>query len=90
MTFSAFEQVRLNDFVDFDDNLYVTENPIVNKGLSGDSVAWAFTVLHDKTGNWHPLTWLSHMVDCQLYGLNATGHHITSLLLHIVNALLLF
>jgi len=88
VTFVAFEQVRNNDFVNLDDKLYVTENPNVNKGLSGGSVVWAFTSGH--AANWHPLTWLSHMLDCQLYGLNAAGHHITSLLLHILNALLLF
>ena len=88
VTFVAYEQVRLNDFVIYDDEPYVTDNPNVNRGLSGKSIAWAFTSGH--AGNWHPLTWLSHMADCQVYGLEPTGHHITNLLLHILNTLLLF
>jgi tetratricopeptide (TPR) repeat protein len=90
VTIIAFEQVREHEFINFDDVVYVTENSNVNKGLSGESFIWAFTTLRTKTGNWHPLTWLSHMVDCQLYGLKPYGHHMTNLLLHTLNALLLF
>jgi len=86
--FMGFEQVRQNDFVDYDDHIYVTENQYVQKGLSLESVIWAFTATQE--GNWHPLTWLSHMLDCQLFGLDPGWHHITSLLFHIANTLLLF
>jgi tetratricopeptide (TPR) repeat protein len=71
-----------------DDNFYVTDNPAVLSGLNRASAAWAFNTTY--YGNWHPLTWLSHMLDVQLYGLNAHGHHITTLVLHIINAALLF
>ena len=90
MTFAAFEGVRHNDFINFDDNKYVTENHNVQKGISFDSLAWAFTSLHGGTSYWHPITWISHMLDCQLYELKPAGHHITSLLLHVLNTLLLF
>ena len=88
ITYIAFEQLRLNNFIDFDDVDYLTKNTNVQKGLTADSVLWAF-----KSGyqaNWHPLTWLSHMADCQLYELNPTGHHLTNLALHILSTLLLF
>ena len=76
------------DFVYYDDNLYVTENPHVKAGLTLESFIWAFTTGH--ASNWHPLTWLSHMLDCELYGLNPMGHHWTNLQIHIVNTVLLF
>jgi len=88
ITFFAFEQVRNNEFVDYDDNEYITRNPDVQAGLTQESLAWAFNIGY--SGNWHPLTWMSHMLDCQLYGLNPGAHHMTSLLLHIANTLLLF
>jgi tetratricopeptide (TPR) repeat protein len=75
-------------FVNFDDDDYITNNPHVRAGLTWTGVVWAF-----KTGaaaNWHPLTWLSHMLDCQLYGLYPGGHHATNLIFHIANTLLLF
>jgi Flp pilus assembly protein TadD len=75
-------------FVNFDDDKYVTENPHVLAGLTRDSIAWAFS--STDLANWHPLTWLSHMADCQLYGLNPRGHHLTSVFLHAANAMLLF
>jgi tetratricopeptide (TPR) repeat protein len=75
-------------FIHLDDDVYVTANPQVKSGLTLAGVAWAFTSTH--AANWHPLTWLSHMLDCQLYGLNPAGHHLTSVLLHIAAALLLF
>ena len=87
-TFAAYEQVLRSDFVNFDDDRYITANPQVQAGVTRGSVSWAFST--DYNSNWHPLTWLSHMLDCQLYGLNSTGHHMTALLLHIVNTLLLF
>ncbi|MDD5063916.1 MAG: tetratricopeptide repeat protein [Phycisphaerae bacterium] len=87
-TLIAYEQVRLNGFVNYDDDLYVTENPNVNKGISGNSIIWAFTTGY--CNNWHPLTWLSHMLDCQVFGLKPAGHHIVNLFFHIANTLLLF
>ncbi len=76
------------DFVNFDDDLYVTGNDHVREGLTADSVRWAFTTTHNA--NWFPLTWLSHMLDVQLFGLDARWHHLTNLLLHVANTLLLF
>ncbi|UCF42822.1 MAG: tetratricopeptide repeat protein [Planctomycetota bacterium] len=87
-TFVAFEQLRNNEFIDYDDDHYVTKNQHVIGGITRDSVSWAFTTTH--AANWHPLTWLSHMLDCELFGLHAGWHHLTSLFFHIANALLLF
>ncbi|MBW2645341.1 MAG: hypothetical protein JRE23_04000 [Deltaproteobacteria bacterium] len=87
-TISVFWQVSNHDFVNYDDHKYVTENRNVQTGLTREGVKWAFTTTHAST--WHPLTWLSHMLDCQIYGLNAGGHHLTNLLFHIANTLLLF
>ncbi|MHC4395996.1 MAG: tetratricopeptide repeat protein [Planctomycetota bacterium] len=87
-TFAAYWQVHSYDFVDYDDRLYVSENTNVTAGLTRQGIAWAFTTGY--FGNWHPLTWLSHMLDCELFGLNAGRHHLTNLLLHIANTLLLF
>ncbi len=75
-------------FVNYDDDGYVTENPHTQEGLSGETVAWAFTS-YDQA-NWHPLTWLSHALDCQLFQLDPAGHHGTNIALHAVNAVLLF
>ena len=87
-TFVAFEQIRHNHFVNYDDNFYVTENPHVKAGITHESVVWAFTASH--ASNWHPLTWLSHMLDYELFGLNPHWHHLTNLFFHIANTLLLF
>jgi tetratricopeptide (TPR) repeat protein len=73
-------------FVEYDDQQYVTENPRVQAGLTWAGFVWAFGF---HAGNWHPLAWLSHMLDCQLYGASAGGHHLTSVLLHIASTLLL-
>ncbi len=86
--FVAYEPIRHNGFVNYDDNAYITKNPNVSCGLTLKSAIWAFTKSH--SGNWHPLTWFSHILDCQLFGLNPPGHHLISLLFHVVNALLLF
>ncbi|HAO80007.1 MAG TPA: hypothetical protein DCQ92_13755, partial [Verrucomicrobia subdivision 3 bacterium] len=75
-------------FVNYDDTDYVTENPFVKNGLNGTDIKWAFTAFH--AGNWHPLTWISHMADCQFFGLNAGAHHFVSVLFHAMNAALLF
>ncbi len=87
-TLAAYEPIRHNNFVHYDDNLYITENPNVTGGITPGSVIWAFTKSH--ASNWHPLTWLSHMLDCEIYGLKPVGHHITNVLIHTVNGLLLF
>ncbi len=75
-------------FISFDDDDYLTANPVVRQGLTWDGVVWAFSA--PRVYNWHPLTWLSHMLDVQLFGLNAGAHHLMGLLLHIANSLLLF
>jgi tetratricopeptide (TPR) repeat protein len=87
-TIAAYEPVRFNDFVNYDDDIYVTENPHVKNGLTGRAILWAFTTSH--ANNWHPLTWLSHILDCQLFGLKPLGHHLTSLFFHVLNTVLLF
>ena len=84
----VYGKSRSFDFVGFDDELYVTQNQIVQKGISLNGIKWAFTTFH--SANWHPLTWLSHMLDCELYGLNSAGHHWTNVEFHIANTLLLF
>ena len=84
----AYWQVRSYAFVGYDDELYVTENLNVQKGFTVKGLKWAFTTFH--SANWHPITWLSHMLDCELYGLNPIGHHWTNVQLHIANTLLLF
>ncbi len=84
----VFGQTVGYDFVNFDDGLYVYENPQISGGLSAQGIGWVFT--HTHGANWHPLTGLSHMVDCQFYGLHAGGHHSTNVLLHAATAILLF
>ncbi len=88
VTFAVYWQVRNFRFVNYDDTQYVTENQYVRAGLNLDNIIWAFSSNH--AANWHPLTWLSHMLDMQLYGLNSGAHHQTNLIFHIANALLLF
>ena len=88
ITWLVFGQTLRHDFVDFDDHIYVYQNPVINKGLSVAGVIGAFT--HPHAGNWHPLTTISHMLDCQLFGLKAGGHHFTNVLLHTIAVLLLF
>src|SRR3989440_4089801 len=88
ITWLIFGQTLAHQFVTYDDPQYVYANPNVSAGLSLTGISWAFT--HTTAGNWHPLTTISHMLDCQLYGLNATGHHFTNLLLHTMTVILLF
>lgn len=88
LTTVAFWHLPENDFINYDDNLYVTENLQVQGGLSRAGLLWAMTAT--AAGNWHPLTWLSHMLDWQLFGAKAGGHHLTSFILHVFNTLLLF
>jgi protein O-mannosyl-transferase len=86
--FLIYGQTLRHEFVAFDDSDYVFGNPHVSKGLSIEGILWAFS--HSYSANWHPLTWISHMLDCQVYGLNAGGHHLTNVLLHAATAILLF
>jgi protein O-mannosyl-transferase len=88
ITWLVFGQTLGHDFVNFDDHVYVYDNPLVTRGISVDGIVAAF--VHSHARNWHPLTTISHMLDCQLYGLKAGGHHFTNVLLHTVAVLLLF
>jgi tetratricopeptide (TPR) repeat protein len=88
VTWAVFGQTLAHDFVNFDDHVYVYENPLVVRGLSIEGIIGAFA--HTHALNWHPLTTLSHMLDCQLYGLKAGGHHLTNIILHTISVLLLF
>ena len=85
---AAFLPAAGNDFTNYDDNLYVTRNWQVQQGLTWESVRWAFSSI--GVFNWHPLTWLSHILDCQFFGLRAWGHHLTSIWLHALNVVLAF
>jgi tetratricopeptide (TPR) repeat protein len=87
-TLVVYWPVTSHDFVNYDDTDYVTANPYVQAGLSSKGLAWVWH--SDVARNWHPVTMLSHMLDCQLYGMKPGGHHLTSLLFHIANTLLLF
>src|SRR4051794_2463641 len=84
----VFGQTLGHDFINYDDNVYVKTNPLVRAGLSGRGVLRAFSDAY--TNNWHPLTLISHMVDCQIFDLKPAGHHFTNVLLHTIAALLLF
>jgi Tfp pilus assembly protein PilF/uncharacterized membrane protein YhaH (DUF805 family) len=88
LVFGTFLPALHNGFTNYDDNIYVTGNTRVQGGLSPANVVWAFTSM--DASNWHPLTWLSHLTDCTLYGLKPEGHHFTSVLLHAINTVLLF
>ena len=84
----AFGRIAGNDFINFDDGEYIIENNYIKSGINLESIKWAFT--SSRASNWHPLTWFSHMLDWQLFGANASGHHLESLLWHIGSAILLF
>ena len=90
ITLLVFWPATSHEFINYDDPLYVTENPHVQAGLSQESIAWAFGHVTGEGTYWHPVTWLSHMLDCQLFGLKAGRHHLTNLLFHTANVLLLF
>lgn len=87
-TILVYWQVHSFEFVNYDDTDYVKDNPIVQRGLSLENVRWALTTGH--ASNWHPVTWLSHMLDCSIFGVNPGAHHLTNLFFHVANALLLF
>jgi len=88
VTLLVYLPVTHDRFVNYDDDDYVTANPVVQKGLTWAGIKWAFTSFH--ASNWHPLTWLSHMADCELFRLNPGGHHFVNLLFHTANTVLLF
>jgi len=85
---AVFGQTFHHGFVNYDDDAYVYENPLIAGGLHWHAIAWVFA--HSLCSNWHPVTWVSHMLDCQLYGLHPGGHHLTSVLLHTATVILLF
>lgn len=87
-TLALYNPVNRHPFVNYDDDRYITENPHIREGLHASTVAWALT--STEQANWHPLTWISHALDCSLFGLNPAGHHFTSIILHALNAVLLF
>ncbi len=84
----SYNPVTRNGFLNYDDNGYITKNPHVRAGLTWETVKWSFTTY--QQANWHPLTWLSHALDCELFGLHPAGHHYVSVLLHAANVVLLF
>ncbi|MBL8232767.1 MAG: tetratricopeptide repeat protein [Bryobacterales bacterium] len=86
--FVVYAQVGSHEFINYDDPKYVIQNPNVNRGLTAQGIAWAFRTFDYYY--WQPLTWISHMIDCQLFGLNAGRHHLVNVALHAVNAVLLF
>ena len=88
LTFVTYKQVLHHQFIDFDDNVYVAENPHIQKGLTFENIRSAFTT--GRASNWHPITWLSHIADYEMFGLNPWGHHLVNVLLHTANTLLLF
>ena len=88
ITLALYNPVNRHPFVNYDDDRYVVNNPHVRQGLTAETVGWALT--STEQANWHPLTWMSHAIDCSLYGLNPVGHHFTSVLLHGMNVILLF
>ena len=88
VTLALYFPTLRHGFISYDDDRYVTDNPQVRAGLHWPTVKWAFTTI--EQANWHPLSWLSHAMDCQLFQLNPAGHHATSILLHALNVLLLF
>lgn len=88
ITIAVFGQCAQFSFINFDDDDYVVNNPVVARGVTFQGVVWAFTHFH--AGNWHPLTWISHMLDCNLYETEAGGHHLTNVLIHAGTVLALF
>ena len=86
-TLIVFHQLPSYDFINLDDDLFVYENPQVQAGFTKEGVLWAFTTFHPDY--WRPLSWLSHMLDCQLFGLRPGLHHLTNLLFHLANSVLL-
>jgi tetratricopeptide (TPR) repeat protein len=90
VTLAVYWPVRHHEFVNYDDPDYVTDNAEIQGGISTAGLAWAFFNLHGKSTYWHPLTWVSHMLDCQLFGLNPGPHHLVNVLFHMANTVLVF
>jgi Tfp pilus assembly protein PilF len=88
ITLIVYFPVKDHEFIGYDESRYITHNNRVQAGLNWDNVVWAFTTY--EFANWHPLTWLSHMLDCELFGLSSSWHHVTNLVLHLANVALLF
>jgi hypothetical protein len=88
LTAAVYSPVRSLPFINYDDPGYVVQNSHVQSGLTWNTFVWSLTATEQT--NWHPLTWLSHALDCQLFGLNPAGHHLTNLLFHVINVVLLF
>src|SRR5437868_3427654 len=87
LTILLFSRVRECEFINFDDPIYVTENPHVQAGLTAEGLKWAFGKIHGEETYWHPVTWISHMIDCELFGLDPEAHHIVNVLLHAIATL---
>jgi protein O-mannosyl-transferase len=87
-TLAFYNPITRNQFIAFDDSNYILKNANIQSGLNWDTVKWSFATFRE--GNWHPLTWLSHAVDFRVFGINPAGHHYTNLILHAINAVLLF
>ena len=87
---AVYWPVRRHEFINYDNRPYVTENQYVSKGLTWEGIGWALGRLHGERTYWHPLTWISHMVDCQVFGLKPAGHHLMNVLFHLLNAVLVF
>ena len=88
IVFALFLQAGEHQFLDYDDGVYITENSHVSSGITGENILWAFTSVY--AGNWHPVTWLSHMADVQCYGMNPRGHHLTNVGIHALSTAILF
>lgn len=88
ITLATYQQVLKNDFIVYDDVKYITENPKVITGITVKNVLWAFTSTY--AANWHPVTWLSHMIDARIYGLKPYGHHLSSVIIHAFSSIILF
>src|SRR6266568_2780056 len=88
MTAAIYLQTLGFNFIALDDDTYIVNNPFIRHGLTFSGITWGFGSVY--AGNWHPLTWLSHMLDVQLFGLQPGGHHLTNVLFHLANTLLLF
>src|ERR1043165_5901757 len=84
LVLAIYWQATKFSFISLVDNLYVYENPVVMSGLSWNTVKWAFTAFF--SANWHPLTWLSHALDAQIFGGNAGGHHAVNIVIHLINS----
>jgi tetratricopeptide (TPR) repeat protein len=88
-TFAVYIQAGSHQFLTLDDDVYVTNNPHVTSGITSENITWAFTAVDTETGNWHPITWLSHMADARFFGMNPRGPHLTNVVIHTVSSLIL-